>query len=76
MRTPLAVAVLLAAYSALLAHASDSSVNAVPPIPDPPDAAARQAELRSYAASACTSPVPTVTGAELVFGVIARGEAP
>jgi hypothetical protein len=76
MRPPVAAAVLLVAYSALLAHASDSSINAVPPIPDPPDAVARQAELRSYAASTCTSPEPTVRGAELVFGVIARGEAP
>jgi hypothetical protein len=49
---------------------------AVPPIPDPPNVAARQAELRSYSASTCTEPVPTVTDAQLVFGTIGRGEAP
>jgi hypothetical protein len=63
------------ACQAVLAHPA-LNATAVPAIPDPPDAEARLAELRSYAIGSCKEQVPTVTDAKLAFGVTARGEAP
>ena len=46
------------------------------PIPDPPDVDKRQQQLLSYRNGSCAQPVEKVQDAKLVFGVIAKGEAP
>jgi hypothetical protein len=57
-------------------HEGPVDNRAAPPIPSPPDAHARLAELWSYRAGSCNGTVATVTDAQFVFGVVARGEAP
>jgi hypothetical protein len=65
----------LLALLALAAVAQGRLSDPALPIPDPPDANARRAELWSYRAGACEGNATAVTNASFALGVIARGES-